>query len=153
MNPANLTFIHRYLPVPVAAGGPSLLLLHGTGGDEDSLLSLRDALAPGAAALSPRGKVLENGMPRFFRRLAEGVLDEADLRLRTAELADFVDDAAAIYGWTVPGCTPWATRTEPISRPACCCCARGPWLGPCCCGPWYRCARKRQPTWPGRPSS
>ncbi len=67
-----------------------LLLLHGTGGDENDLLPLGDALAPGAAVLSPRGNVLENGMPRFFRRLREGVFDEDDLRARTDELADFV---------------------------------------------------------------
>lgn len=70
--------------------GPPLLLLHGTGGDENDLLPLREHLAPGAPVLSPRGTVSENGMPRFFRRLAEGVLDEDDLRLRVDELADFV---------------------------------------------------------------
>ncbi|MHA6782293.1 alpha/beta hydrolase [Pseudonocardia saturnea] len=70
--------------------GTPLLLLHGTGGDEHDLLPLREHLAPGAPVLSPRGLVLENGMPRFFRRLAEGVLDEDDLRLRVDELADFV---------------------------------------------------------------
>jgi phospholipase/carboxylesterase len=59
-----------------------LLLLHGTGGDEHDLLPLGDALVPGAALLSPRGTVLENGMPRFFRRLREGVFDEDDLRVR-----------------------------------------------------------------------
>ncbi len=71
-------------------GAPPLLLLHGTGGDENDLLPLREHLAPGAPVLSPRGTVTENGMPRFFRRLAEGVLDEDDLRFRVDELADFV---------------------------------------------------------------
>jgi glyoxalase family protein len=95
-----LGFIHRYLP-PAAgaepAGSTTLLLLHGTGGDEDNLISLGRALLPGAGLLSPRGKVLERGMPRFFRRLAEGVFDQEDLARRTEELADFVDAAAATY--------------------------------------------------------
>ncbi len=77
---------------------PVLLLLHGTGGDESDLLPLGEALLPGAPRLSPRGKVLENGMPRFFRRLAEGVFDLDDLRKRTDELADFVEAADQAYG-------------------------------------------------------
>ncbi|GAA3236223.1 alpha/beta hydrolase [Pseudonocardia petroleophila] len=81
-----MTFEHVRLP---GAGTP-LLLLHGTGGDEHDLLPLRDHLAPGAPVLSPRGRVSENGANRFFRRLAEGVLDEDDLRARVDELADFV---------------------------------------------------------------
>lgn len=72
------------------AGSPPLLLLHGTGGDENDLLPLREHLAPDAPVLSPRGTVLENGMARFFRRHAEGVLDEDDLRARVDELAEFV---------------------------------------------------------------
>jgi predicted esterase/catechol 2,3-dioxygenase-like lactoylglutathione lyase family enzyme len=95
-----LGFIHRYLP-PAAgaepAGSTTLLLLHGTGGDEDNLISLGRALLPGAGLLSPRGKVLERGMPRFFRRLAEGVFDQEDLARRTDELADFIEAAAATY--------------------------------------------------------
>jgi predicted esterase len=92
-------FIHRFLPAQAPENGrPALLLLHGTGGDENDLLELGRRLAPGAALLSPRGKVLENGLPRFFRRIAEGVFDLEDLRLRTAELADFLADAAARYG-------------------------------------------------------
>jgi glyoxalase family protein len=95
-----LGFIHRYLP-PAAgaepAGSTTLLLLHGTGGDEDNLISLGRALLPGAGLLSPRGKVLERGMPRFFRRLAGGVFDQEDLARRTDELADFVEAAATTY--------------------------------------------------------
>ena len=79
-----------------------LLLLHGTGGDEHDLLPLGDALVPGAALLSPRGTVLENGMPRFFRRLREGVFDEDDLRVRTEELAEFVAAAGAQHA-VAPG--------------------------------------------------
>jgi predicted esterase len=74
-----------------------MLLLHGTGGSEDDLLSLGAALAPGSPLLSPRGQVLENGMPRFFRRLAEGVFDLEDLRLRTRQLAEFLDIARRTY--------------------------------------------------------
>ena len=81
-------------------GGPAtLLLLHGTGGNERDLLPVASMLAPDAGVLSPRGKVLERGMPRFFRRLAEGVFDLEDLRRRTIELADFVAAAAAHYGF------------------------------------------------------
>jgi len=82
-----------------AAASWTLLMLHGTGGNEEDLLPMGRALLPGAALLSPRGKVLENGMPRFFRRLAEGVFDLEDLRHRTHELADFVESAAALYGF------------------------------------------------------
>lgn len=96
METKDLGFIHRFLP-PKTEGQPVLLLLHGTGGEETSLLPLGTRLAPDAAFLSPRGKVLENGMPRFFRRIAEGVFDLEDLRLRTHELADFVESASKAY--------------------------------------------------------
>jgi predicted esterase len=78
---------------------PTLLLLHGTGGDETDLVPLGRYLLPGAALLSPRGKALEGGMPRFFRRLAPGVFDLDDLRARTHELVDFVAAAAGEYGF------------------------------------------------------
>jgi len=95
-------FIHRFVPAPDGniATAPTLLLLHGTGGDENDLLDLGKSVAPGANLLSPRGKVSENGMPRFFRRLAEGVFDEEDLILRTHELTDFVGSAATRYGFS-----------------------------------------------------
>jgi len=89
-------FRHRF--EPAQGGGPTLLLLHGTGGDENDLIPLGRTLAPGAALLSPRGGVLENGMPRFFRRLAEGVFDVPDLKRRAAELGAFVEAAAERYG-------------------------------------------------------
>jgi phospholipase/carboxylesterase len=87
-----------FVPAEPGASGPPLLLLHGTGGSEHDLLPLRDLLSPGAAVLSPRGLVLENGMPRFFRRLSEGVFDEEDLVYRADELADFVRAASARHG-------------------------------------------------------
>jgi len=93
-------FIHRYdPPAGQIAGGPTLLLLHGTGGDENGLLSLGQSLAPNAGLLSPRGKVSEGGAPRFFRRVAEGILDQEDLAFRTAELARFIASAATAYGF------------------------------------------------------
>lgn len=76
---------------------PVLLLLHGTGGDENDLLPLADLIDPDASVLSVRGNVLENGMPRFFRRLAAGVFDEEDLIARTKELHAFLDEAAEKY--------------------------------------------------------
>jgi predicted esterase/catechol 2,3-dioxygenase-like lactoylglutathione lyase family enzyme len=95
-----LGFVHRYIP-PAAgaelAGGTTLLLLHGTGGDEEDLIPLGRALLPGAGLLSPRGNVLERGAPRFFRRLAEGVFDQEDLARRTEELATFIEAAAKTY--------------------------------------------------------
>ncbi len=99
MSPMPLGFTHRFTPASKSGSGTTLLLLHGTGGDETDMLPLGHALAPDAAMLSPRGKVLENGMPRFFRRLAEGVFDLEDLRFRTHELADFVESAAAHYSF------------------------------------------------------
>lgn len=98
---SELSFIHRYVPA-TEPGHPPLLLLHGTGGNEDDLLPLGKILAPGAAILSPRGKVLENGMPRFFRRLSEGVFDEADVELQANELADFVAEARHAYDLDTP---------------------------------------------------
>ncbi|MEO8295200.1 MAG: alpha/beta hydrolase [Gemmatimonadota bacterium] len=92
--------IHRFVP-----GAPGVnrvvLLLHGTGGDENDLLPLGQQLVPGAALLSPRGQVLENGMPRFFRRIAEGVFDLDDLKMRTEELGGFIRASAARYGFAV----------------------------------------------------
>ncbi len=102
MTPAGLGFRHRFAPAPGMAA-PVLLLLHGTGGDESDLIPIGEQLAraiPGGAhLLSPRGKVLENGMPRFFQRLAEGVFDVEDLKVRAAELARFVEEAAKVYGF------------------------------------------------------
>src|ERR1051325_3000611 len=87
-------FIHEFVP---GTSERTVLLLHGTGGNERDLIPLGHELDPDASLLSPRGKVLENGMPRFFRRLSEGVFDLEDLRKRTNELADFVVSAAAHY--------------------------------------------------------
>ena len=95
---ADLGFAHRFLPGEDASGA-TLLLLHGTGGNEEDLIPLGQELAPGAAILSPRGKVLEFGAPRFFRRLAEGVFDHEDLIFRTHELAEFVEAASEEYGF------------------------------------------------------
>jgi phospholipase/carboxylesterase/glyoxalase family protein len=90
--------VHRFIPGE-RPNGPVLLALHGTGGDENDLVALARLVDPTAAILSPRGTVLESGMPRFFRRIAEGVFDEADLRRRTGTLADFVEAAAVRYGF------------------------------------------------------
>ncbi len=93
---AELTFQHIYHP-PQHGSKRTILVLHGTGGDEKSLLPIAEVLDPAAGALSVRGKVLENGAPRFFRRLAEGVFDLEDLVFRTHELADFVSTAIETY--------------------------------------------------------
>jgi phospholipase/carboxylesterase len=87
-------FIHEFVS---GTSRRTLLLLHGTGGNEHDLIPLGREIDPNAALLSPRGKVLENGMPRFFRRLAEGVFDVEDLKQRTNELADFVAAAVQHY--------------------------------------------------------
>lgn len=92
-------YIHRFEPPEVEPSPGTLLLLHGTGGNENDLLPVGRAIAPGAALLSPRGPVLEHGMPRFFRRLAEGVFDHEDLVARTHQLADFVAAAAVEHGF------------------------------------------------------
>lgn len=96
-----LPFIHRFEPA-TDPGRPPLLLLHGTGGNEDDLVPFGSMISPGSALLSPRGKVLEGGMPRFFRRLREGVFDENDVRRRAGELADFVEEARVAYGLSAP---------------------------------------------------
>jgi phospholipase/carboxylesterase len=94
-------FLHHFEPGTDAAGAP-LLLLHGTGGDESDLLPLGQAIAPGRALLSPRGRVLENGIPRFFRRLAEGIFDEDDVIAQTHALAAFIDKARERHGLAAP---------------------------------------------------
>jgi predicted esterase len=93
---ADLNHVHRFEPGTEAL---TVLALHGTGGDENDLLPLVKMLRPDANVLSPRGNVLESGMPRFFKRLAMGVFDVEDLRARSLELVRFVDDAAAQYGF------------------------------------------------------
>lgn len=96
MSAENPKFVHHFLPGEDAA---TVLLLHGTGGDENSLIPLGRELAPRAALLSPRGKVLEDGAPRFFRRFAEGVFDHEDLVTRTYELGEFIEAVAKEYGF------------------------------------------------------
>lgn len=91
-----MDFKHVFIPGNTAQ--PVILLLHGTGGDEHDLLDMGRTVAPGATLLSVRGKVLENGMPRFFKRLAEGVFDQEDLKFRSEELASFIKEAKAHYG-------------------------------------------------------
>jgi len=112
----HLNFKHRFIPSPslkqhaisnlnqkqrIKDNNDSwtFLLLHGTGGNEDDLIPVGQMLSPSASLLSPRGKVLENGMPRFFKRLAEGVFDMEDLKFRTKELADFVKEASKVYSF------------------------------------------------------
>ena len=90
-------FEHRFVPAESPRPPLALLLLHGTGGDENDLLPLGPLLAPGAALLSPRGRVLESGMPRWFRRIREGVFDEDDLKRRTSELTEFLSAAREEY--------------------------------------------------------
>ena len=93
----NSEIVHQFVP---SSGSPTtVLLMHGTGGDEHDLLPIGRGVAPGCALLSPRGRVLENGMARFFRRIREGVFDEEDIRARAAELETFVRDAAHHYGF------------------------------------------------------
>jgi predicted esterase len=94
---SELGFIHQFISASTRPDQITLLLLHGTGGNEQDLTPLGQELYPRAAMLSPRGKVLESGMPRFFRRLAEGVFDIEDLKFRTHELADFVEKASKVY--------------------------------------------------------
>ncbi|HEX4409437.1 MAG TPA: alpha/beta hydrolase [Xanthobacteraceae bacterium] len=96
-----LSFIHRFEKGALPDGRP-LLLLHGTGGDENDLVPLGRTVAADAPLLSPRGKVLEHGMPRFFRRVAEGVFDEDDVRRRADELADFIGEARKRYALQAP---------------------------------------------------
>src|SRR5438270_868801 len=93
----DLGFIHRFEPARDPASEETLLVLHGTGGDENDLIGIGQTVAPGAALLSPRGTVLENGAPRFFRRLAEGVFDIEDLHARTRDLVAFIAAAAQRY--------------------------------------------------------
>src|SRR6516164_7597938 len=96
--PEDLRLVHVFVPAEQPKTNfVTLLLLHGTGGDERDLLPLGRELWPGAALLGVRGNVLENGMPRFFRRLAEGVFDIEDLKARTNELARFIEAAAGRY--------------------------------------------------------
>jgi len=92
----HLGFVHRFRP-GAPGSADTLVVLHGTGGNEDDLLGLAQTVAPGAAVISPRGKVLEAGAPRFFRRLAEGVFDPAEVRASGEELAEFIRAAVTRY--------------------------------------------------------
>jgi predicted esterase len=93
----DLGFIHRFLPAEDSSHGETLVVLHGTGGDENDLIGIGQAIAPGAAIVSPRGNVLEAGAPRFFKRLAEGVFDPKEVRSRAEELARFIRGAVITY--------------------------------------------------------
>jgi phospholipase/carboxylesterase len=93
----DIGFIHRFVPAEDKASAETLVVLHGTGGDENDLIGIGQRIAPGAAILSPRGNVLENGAPRFFKRLAEGVFDPKEVRSRGEELARFIRAAISQY--------------------------------------------------------
>lgn len=93
-----MTFQHRFM-APKVAGAPMFLALHGTGGSENDLIPLVQQLAPDAGILAPRGRILENGAARFFRRFSEGAFDLENLREETLALADFVESAARNHGF------------------------------------------------------
>jgi predicted esterase len=99
MASGDLGFIHKFIASKNNKTGLTLLLLHGTGGDENDLIPIAQQIALNANVLSPRGRVLENGMNRYFRRLSEGVFDLEDLKFRTDELAEFVIAASKKYGF------------------------------------------------------
>jgi predicted esterase len=92
----SLDFIHRFEP-PTTSEDRTLLMLHGTGGDEHDLVPLGQSLLPGAAILSPRGRVSEEGMLRFFRRFEEGVFDLDSIRTEASALAEFISEASEMY--------------------------------------------------------
>ena len=92
-----LNHIHRFIAPADPLNDKTLLLLHGTAGDENSLLPIAEIILPGSSVLSPRGQVLEDGMPRFFRRFSEGVFDLVDMRIRTDELAAFIRESGNAY--------------------------------------------------------
>ena len=94
-----MEFVHRFEPAPNDFAGRTLILLHGTGGDENDMIPLGRQLDPAAALLSPRGPVSENGRNRFFRRLSEGVFDEEDVVRRARQLAEFCQTAERKYGF------------------------------------------------------
>jgi phospholipase/carboxylesterase len=94
----DIGFIHRFVPAEDKTSAETLVVLHGTGGDENDLIGIGQAIAPGAAILSPRGNVLENGAPRFFKRLAEGVFDPKEVHSRGDELSRFIRAAISRYG-------------------------------------------------------
>ncbi len=98
-----MDFIHKFVPSASGDNALTLVLLHGTGGNEEDLIPLGKFLAPDAALLGVRGKVLEGAAPRFFRRLAEGVFDEEDLVFRTHELARFLKEAVDAYSLNARG--------------------------------------------------
>jgi phospholipase/carboxylesterase len=93
----DLGFIHRFVPAEDPTSADTLVVLHGTGGDENDLIGIGQAVAPGAAILSPRGNVLENGAPRFFGRVSEGVFDPKEVHSRAEELARFIRGATVTY--------------------------------------------------------
>ncbi len=94
-----LTFVHRYQPAGAGGLPVTLLLLHGTGGDETSLLPLAADVAPGTALLSPQGKTMIEDMRRFFPMGANGEIDRDELQYQTAEVAEFLQEAAHTYGF------------------------------------------------------
>lgn len=93
----SLGFVHRFVPATDPSARGALLLLHGTGGDENDLISIGNAVAPGLALVSPRGNAIENGAPRFFRRLSEGRFDPAEVRFSALQLAEFIRATVAAY--------------------------------------------------------
>lgn len=93
----DLGYTHRFIPPSDPDTRDTLLVLHGTGGTENDLVGIAQAIAPGAAILSPRGNVSENGSLRFFRRIAEGVFDPVEVRTRAEELAGFIRGAIDRY--------------------------------------------------------
>lgn len=129
---SSLPYLHRF-EHGTDPSAPPLLLLHGTGGDENDLIPLGRKLSPGSTLLSPRGDVIEHGARRFFARLSEGVFDPAEVTRRTHALADFIIAAGNHYRFDPAILTPSASPTARTSPPRCSCCARKLSAAPSCC--------------------